>query len=134
MAWPDTLVALQQRTIDGQENPAWANLANKMPEMQKYMSMTGHIYTPGILLMSGRAWNSLSDADRAAFTRAAAALRDKVRALIVDGEAESVEGLRKQGIQVTTVDKAAFQSAMEPVYRTYHAQFGDLIERIRKTE
>jgi tripartite ATP-independent transporter DctP family solute receptor len=31
MAWPDTLVALQQRTIDGQENPAWANLANKMP-------------------------------------------------------------------------------------------------------
>jgi tripartite ATP-independent transporter DctP family solute receptor len=134
MAWPDTLVALQQKTIDGQENPAWANLANKMPDMQRYMSMTGHIYTPGILMMSPTAWSKLSDADKAAFKSAAVAMRDYGRQLVIDSDNESVEALRKQGMQVVEVDKGPFQTAMSPVYDAYKKQFGDLIERIRATQ
>jgi tripartite ATP-independent transporter DctP family solute receptor len=134
MAWPDALVGLQQKAIDGQENPAWANLANKMPDVQSYMSLTGHVYSPGIILMSPATWGKLAPAEQAMFSQAAANFRDTIRNSVRRGEEASVEGLRKAGMQVIEVDKTAFQAAMAPVYAEYGKQFGaDYVERIRNT-
>src|SRR5690606_16623834 len=135
MAWPEVATALQQGTIDGQENPLSVIVSAKLPQLQKYLSLTAHVYGPALVLMSPNVYNDLSDADKAKFQAAghdaAIAMRDYVDAV----EKSGLEEVKKQGMKVNTVDQAAFAKAVEPVYPQYYKQFGkDLVESIRNTK
>lgn len=70
MACPELFGALQQGTVDGQENPIPVILASKFAQVQKHLSLTGHVYSPALLLMSPTAWK-LNDADKKVFFEAA---------------------------------------------------------------
>ncbi|HTN64699.1 MAG TPA: TRAP transporter substrate-binding protein [Burkholderiaceae bacterium] len=134
MAWPEVATALQQGTIDGQENPLSVIVSAKLPQMQKYLSLTAHVYGPALILMSPNVYDSLSAADKAKFKsagqQAAAAMRDYVDTV----EKSGIEEVKKQGMQVNAVDHAAFVKAVEPVYPQYYKQFGkDLVDAIRNT-
>lgn len=135
MAWPEVATALQQGTIDGQENPLSVIVSANLSQLQKYLSLTAHVYGPALVLMSPNVYNGLSDADKAMFktagVQAAVAMRD-----YVDGvEKSGLEELKKQGMQINTVDHAAFVKAVEPVYPQYYKQFGkELVESIRNTQ
>lgn len=135
MAWPEVATALQQGTIDGQENPLSVIVSAKLPQLQKYLSLTAHVYGPALILMSPNVYNDLSDADKAKFQAAghdaAIAMRNYVDAV----EKSGLEEVKKQGMKVNTVDQAAFAKAVEPVYPQYYKQFGkDLVEAIRNTK
>ncbi len=135
MAWPEVATALQQGTIDGQENPLSVIVSAKLPQLQKYLSLTAHVYGPALVLMSPNVYNGLSDADKAKFQAAghdaAIAMRDYVDAV----EKSGLEEVKKQGMKVNTVDQAAFAKAVEPVYPQYYKQFGkDFVESIRNTK
>lgn len=135
MAWPEVATALQQGTIDGQENPLSVIVSAKLPQLQKYLSLTAHVYGPALVLMSPNVYDGLSDEDKAKFKQAgheaAVAMRDYVDAV----EKSGIEEVKKQGMQVNTVDHAAFVKAVEPVYPEYYKQFGkDLVESIRNTK
>jgi TRAP-type transport system periplasmic protein len=71
MAFPEVFGALQQGTVDGQENPIPVILASKFSQVQKHLSLTGHVYSPGLLITSPRLMNKLSDADKKVFYDAA---------------------------------------------------------------
>ncbi len=71
MAFPELFGALQQGTVDGQENPIPVILSSKFAQVQKHLSLTGHVYSPALLLMSPKVWNKLSDADKKVFIEAA---------------------------------------------------------------
>ena len=135
MAFPELYTALQQGTVDGQENPIGVILAAKFPEVQKYLSLTNHVYSPALILVSPTVWDTLSDEEKGAFRKAAkvgaAAMREKVRA-----DAESgVAKLEAEGMQVTKdVNRAAFEKALEPLMATYAEKFGkDKLDAIRNT-
>lgn len=135
MAWPEVATALQQGTIDGQENPLSVIVSAKLPQLQKYLSLTSHVYGPALVLMSPAVYDGLSDADKAKFKAAghdaAIAMRNYVDAV----EKSGIEEVKKQGMQVNTVDHAAFVKAVEPIYPQYYKQFGkDLVESIRNTQ
>ncbi len=72
MAFPEVYTGLEQHTIDGQENPFTVIEGNKFYEVQKYLSVTGHIFNPQSLIISQKTWNRLND-DEKAMIRAAAA-------------------------------------------------------------
>ncbi|HUG58613.1 MAG TPA: TRAP transporter substrate-binding protein [Candidimonas sp.] len=135
MAWPEVATALQQGTIDGQENPMSVIVSAKLPQLQKYLSLTAHVYGPALVLMSPNVYDGLSDADKAKFKAAGHDAAVAMRGYVDAVEKSGLEEVKKQGMQVNTVDHAAFVAAVEPVYPQYYKQFGkELVESIRNTK
>lgn len=135
MAWPEVATALQQGTIDGQENPLSVIVSVKMWQLQKYLSLTAHVYGPALVLMSPAAYNGLSDADKDKFKAAGVASAQAMRQFVDQVEKDGLETLKANGMQVNTVDHAAFVKAVQPIYPQYYKQFGQqLVESIRDTQ
>ena len=132
MAFPELFGALQQGTVDGQENPIPVILASKFSQVQKHLSMTGHVYSPALLLLSPKVWNKLSDADKKVFVAAAQTAAVAQRKKVNDDENSGIALLESQGMKVTrTVDGAAFREALKPAYVGYAKEFGaDNIKKI----
>lgn len=108
-------VALQQGVVDGQENPLVNIHASKLYEVQKHLALTSHMFQMTPFLMSKRSWDRLSDADRKAVQEAAAEATALQRKLSADADARLLDDLKAKGVQVTTVDKAAFAKATSAV-------------------
>jgi tripartite ATP-independent transporter DctP family solute receptor len=116
MAFPEVFTALQQGTVDGQENPLSVIMAAKFDQVQKHLSLTGHVYSPAIFLMNKGAFDKLSAADQAAFLESAKEAVKVNRARVDEDDAKGVAELRSKGMQVVeNVDKAKFQAALTPV-------------------
>ena len=132
MAFAEVFTALQQGTVDGQENPLSVIMASKFDQVQKHLSLTGHVYSPCVMLMSKAAFDKLTAADKQIFLDAAKAAVKANRARVDEDDAKGVAELRSKGMQVVEVDKAKFQAALTPVYAQFESQFGKAnIERIR---
>jgi tripartite ATP-independent transporter DctP family solute receptor len=133
MAFTEVFTALQQGTVDGQENPLSVITSAKLDQVQKYLSLTGHVYSPAVILMNKGKWEALSAVDRQAFVEAAREAVKANRARIDDDERKAVAALRVRGMTVAeNVDKAKFQAQLAPVYADFGKRFGqDNIDRIR---
>ena len=132
MAFPEVFTALQQGTVDGQENPLSVIMAAKFDQVQKYMSLTGHVYSPAIFLMNKAAFDKLSAADKQVFIDAAKEAVKANRARVDEDDAKGLAELRSKGMQVIDVDKAKFVAALGPVNADFEKQFGKAnLERIR---
>jgi len=133
MAFTEVFTALQQGTVDGQENPLSVITSAKLDQVQKYLSLTGHVYSPALILMNKGAWDKLSPADQQAFLAAAKEAVKANRARVDEDEKKAVADLRTKGMNVTeNVDKARFQQALSPVYAEFGKRFGQAnIDRIR---
>ncbi|MBV5295231.1 MAG: TRAP transporter substrate-binding protein [Curvibacter lanceolatus] len=125
MAWPEVIGALQQGTIDGQENPISVFVSAKLWQVQKHLTLTSHVYAPMALIVSPGFWGSLNDAQKAAFTQGAKAGALASRKFVDEVEKKGVEEIKSHGVQVVTqVDRAAFQAALAPAYKQYASKFG----------
>lgn len=125
MSWPEVIGALQQGTIDGQENPISVLASAKLWQVQKHLTLTSHVYAPVALIVSPSFWGGLSDAQKASFTQGAKVGALASRAFVDAVEKKGVEEAKGHGMQVVTnVDQAAFRTALEPAYKQYAAKFG----------
>ncbi|MFT3815429.1 MAG: TRAP transporter substrate-binding protein DctP [Acidovorax sp.] len=132
--WPETFMALQQRTVDGQDNPISVIEASKLYQVQQYLSLTEHLYSPALFLVSPALFGKLPKADQEAFRAAARAGAAAMRKRVAADEQSGVRSLRQHGMAVVEhVDKAPFIAALQPTYKTFNQQFGaQAIERIRQ--
>jgi tripartite ATP-independent transporter DctP family solute receptor len=113
MAFSELVPALQQGTVDGQENPIPVILNNNLNQVQRHLTLTGHVYSPAILLCNPAFVNRLNAADRAALAQAGRDAAVANRARVTSDEQTGVEELRRRGMTVVTqVDSAAFQAAL----------------------
>jgi TRAP-type transport system periplasmic protein len=108
-------VALQQGVVDGQENPLVNIHASKLYEVQKHLALTNHQFQMTPFLMSKRTWDKLTEADRKAVMEAAAEATALQRKLSQEADEKLLAELKSKGVQVTTVDKAAFAKATSAV-------------------
>ena len=133
MAFTEVFTALQQGTVDGQENPLSVITSAKLDQVQKYLSLTGHVYSPAIFLMNKAQWDKLSDADKQAFVEAAREGVKADRARVDEDERRAVADLRGKGMNVVeTLDKEKFQTVLAPVYADFGKRFGQAnIDRIK---
>jgi tripartite ATP-independent transporter DctP family solute receptor len=133
MAFTEVFTALQQGTVDGQENPLSVITAAKLDQVQKYLTLTGHVYSPAVFLMNKAQWDKLSQADKQAFLDAAKEAVKVNRARVDEDERKAVADLRAKGMTVAeNVDKAKFQAVLAPAYADFAKRFGQAnIDRIK---
>jgi tripartite ATP-independent transporter DctP family solute receptor len=134
MAWSEVYTALQQKTIDAQENPIAIIYFQKISEVQKHLALTGHFYSPTPLLMSLKAFNNLSQNIQKIMLDTAMECATFERNLLRDNEAKQLAEIKAKGMQVTLPNKKPFQDAAAPVYKEFESQFGkETIDRIMAT-
>src|SRR4030042_6702825 len=135
MTWGGVYTSLQQGVIDGQENPINIIRTHKIYEVNKYLALTAHVYSPALLLMNENKFKSLSPEFQKALIEAGKEATKFERKFIRENETKMLEELKGFGMQVTTPDKKLFQKATEPTYKKYEARFGkDLIDKIAATK
>jgi tripartite ATP-independent transporter DctP family solute receptor len=135
MAWSEVYTALQQKTIDAQENPIAIIYYQKIYEVQKYLALTGHFYSPTPLLMSLKAYLALPKDIQKIMDDAAIECATYERNLLRDSEAKQIAELKAKGMQVTMPNKKPFRDAAASVYKEFENQFGkDMIDKIIATK
>ncbi|HCL78355.1 MAG TPA: C4-dicarboxylate ABC transporter substrate-binding protein [Synergistaceae bacterium] len=135
MAWTEALTALQQGTIDGQENPLNVIVSFNLYESQKYLSITRHAYSPNVIMMSLKTWNKLSPEHQKLVQESAQAAAEENRRYDNAMEAEWIQLLKDKGMVITEPDIELFREAVKPVYEKYEAQYGkELIDEILNTK
>jgi len=133
MAFPELFTALQQGTVDGQENPIGVILSANFSQVQDHLSLTQHVYSPALILMSPMVWDGLSEEQQGWFKEAAAVGAQAMRAKVREDAENGVATLREQGMQVVEdVDRASFEEALQPIFARFAERFGqESIDEIR---
>ncbi len=127
MAFQEVFTALETKTIDGQENPYVTILTSKYYEVQKYLSMTRHAYTPFLVLYSKKMFDALSKDEQAALREAAIEGQKVQRAVIRDKDGKALAELKVKGMQVNDISPAEQKRMFEkvkPVYEKNQATIG----------
>ena len=112
IAFAEVYLALQNGTVDAQENPLPTILAKKFFEVQKNISLTGHIVDSLLTVVGGALWNKLSEADRKIFSDVMQEAAEKTGREIIASELRLVDEFKQKGINVITGDKNAFREAV----------------------
>jgi len=118
LPFPEVYAALDQKAIDGQENPATVIAANKFYEVQKYLVLSNHQYNPQSLIFSKKVWDTLSAGDRKILADAGVEAGKYQRQVAREAAGTALDTLKKNGMQVTELapaELAKFREAMKPV-------------------
>jgi tripartite ATP-independent transporter DctP family solute receptor len=124
MAFPEVYTALQQKVIDGQENPLSNIYAAKFAEVNKYLSLTGHLHLTHMVLYSDRLWSKLSPAHQSIVRQAVLDVQPVERKAVRDDDARLLAELKKSGMEVNEADRAAFRQAVLPLRDEAVKEFG----------
>ncbi|MFY0312863.1 TRAP transporter substrate-binding protein [Leisingera sp. D0M16] len=122
MSFSEVFVALQTGTMDGQENPLTNIVGANFQEVQGYLSLTDHVYSPTYLTSGAGTWSKLPADVQASVTEVAAAVQDWSLAQGETADNELVEKVRAAGVEVNQADKSAFIAASAPIYDAFAAQ------------
>jgi TRAP-type transport system periplasmic protein len=119
MPFSEVFVGLQTGAIDGQENPLTHIAANKLEEVQKFLSISSHVYSPNFVIAFERHWNNIPADIRAVLEETAEAVRPWTYEAVAAADARLVGELESKGMQVNEVDREAFVKASAPVYELF---------------
>jgi tripartite ATP-independent transporter DctP family solute receptor len=132
MAFGELYTALQQGTVDGQENPFGLILANKFYEVQKYVTVTNHVYAPNVVITNKKFYDELPADLQEVFANAVKEARDYNRQLAQEEETTARKSLEEQGMtfsEFSKEDLRKMQEIVEPVYDKFKGDIGeDVIE------
>jgi len=133
LPFPQLYAALQARVFDGEENPIATIRSAKLGQVQTFLTLSGHIYDPAVIVMSSDAYGDLSAADRAIFLEAAKTGARASRTYAAEAEVTGVPALKQEGMQVLAgIDRARFVDAMASGMPEFETLFGKRrIEEIR---
>lgn len=133
LAFPLLYGALQSGQFDGEENPIATIQSSKFNQVQKHLTLTGHVYDPAILFMSVDDFDDLSAEDKSTFIGTARLAGEASRLFAAAAEKNGVTELAQSGMEVVTdVDRAKFAAAMAPANPIFAQKFGDdRIQQIR---
>lgn len=126
MAFPEVYTALQQGTIDAQENPLALIKSSGFPTVQKYLNLTGHVIEPLAISISDESWNALTDDQQNAITQAAEDIGKEFQEEVNADEAQLTKDLEAEGMTIIKPDIAAFRDAAQSVRETTGQAFSDL--------
>lgn len=136
MPFGEAYSGVSSGTVDGMEGTSWSLLANGLEDVCSYLTLTGHVYSPSVLIMNVDAYNNrLSDEQVEALTQAAAEAGAWETNLVEESEQSDLEELAAAGMTITEVDKSAWEEAAQPVYEmfadTYDQNLISLIQGLK---
>lgn len=103
LPFSELFTALETGAVDGQENPFATILSSKFYEVQDYLTVTNHVYSPWIVLVSKRWWDQLSPDEQQILMQAAVASRDFERADAREQSDQALEALKAEGMEITVM-------------------------------
>lgn len=118
LAFPEVYAALEQKAIDGQENPLSVIYTNKFHEVQKYLALTHHQYNPQSMIVSRKVWDTLSAAEQKILADASAEASAYERKLSRDTADKYLADLKKAGMEISEfspAEQAKLRDKMKPV-------------------
>jgi len=127
MAFGELYMALQQRTVDAQENPISNIYTSRFQEVQQYLNKTSHQYMPLPVAISDDFWGSLSEEQQQVIETSAQEAAQFHRDLIVENEEKIEDILEEEGMEIVEVDTEPFRKQAESVHETYRNVYGDEI-------
>jgi TRAP-type transport system periplasmic protein len=130
MKFSEVYTALQTGVMDGQENPFSQIYSAKFQEVQKFLSLTGHVYTPAYVTVGAKKWAALPADLRKVLEDTAKEVQAFVYATAEKEENELLDKLRTAGMRVNEADKAAFVQASKAVYEEFGKQVAGSTELI----
>jgi len=119
MKFSEVFTALQTGVMDGQENPFAQNASAKFYEVQKYLSLTGHVYTPAYLVVGTKKWQTYPAEVRKILEETARDTQAWVYEKAAKDDEELLVTMKKAGIKVNDANKDAFIAASKPVYAEF---------------
>jgi tripartite ATP-independent transporter DctP family solute receptor len=128
LAFPELYPALEQKAVDGQENPVSVILANRFGEVQKYLALTNHQYNPQSVIVSKKVWDTLSAAEKKILQDGALEAGKYERAVSREQAASQLEQLKKGGMQVSELapaEQAKLREKIKPVIDKYASSVGE---------
>ena len=135
LPFSELFTALETKTVDGQENPVNTIQSSKFYEVQKYLSITKHVYSPWIVLASKKWWDGLSADEKKALNESAAASRDFERKDSREASVKAIDFLKEKGMQVTMVsdsELARMREKAKPAFDKFAAEGGaDAIKELQ---
>ncbi|MDR3569672.1 MAG: DctP family TRAP transporter solute-binding subunit [Syntrophobacteraceae bacterium] len=133
LPFPQVFGALQSGQIDGQENPLSTIISSGFAKVQKYLSLTGHVYDPAVILVSKDTRDEFSPAEQAILYEAARMGAKASREFNEKMEKTGVDILRRQGVEVVDkIDRAKFRAAVLPAFSEYQKMYGaNVIKQIQ---
>ena len=135
LPYPELFNALESNTVDAQETPVGLIYSSKFFEVQDHLALTGHVYTPYVLLASKKWFDSLAEDDQQLVMEAAQESAEYQRALSRDDADRLVGLLEEEGMEVTRLSEeemTKLRDAVAPVVTEFSEQIGlDLIEQAR---
>ncbi|PVE21190.1 ABC transporter substrate-binding protein [Microvirga sp. KLBC 81] len=132
LPFPELYTALEQKTVDGQENPATVIQTSKFAEVQKFLTFTRHVYNPQILIFSKRVWDRYDPEERKLIEEAAAEAKAYQRQVSRDAEAKAVEQLKAQGMQLTELspeEVARLRDKVKPVTEKFAKEANEAVSK-----
>ncbi len=132
MPLSEVFIALQTGVIDGQENPLAQIWGSKLYEVQDYLSMTGHVYTPAYLVVSPSRWDALPVDVRTVLEEEARASQAFVYETAARLDGELLDQMREAGVEVNQPESAAFLAASRAMYEEYEATVSGGTERVAR--
>jgi tripartite ATP-independent transporter DctP family solute receptor len=130
MPFPELYTALETRTVDGQENTFSSIESSKFNEVQKFVSVTNHVYQPLILLFSKKSWDQLSGDERKILTDAGAEVQAEVRKISRDANSKALERLKASGMTANEVAPeviAQMRAKLKPVTEKHSKELGEAL-------
>ncbi len=135
MNFGEVYTALSQGIIDGQENPISIIWASRLFEVQRYLSLTGHVYSPTTVMISDAFYEKLPDDLKKAVIESFEEVRSIAREMAEKQDMELLSKLREKGMQINEIDRSAFQALMQPLYESFVEANGkegaEFLQRIR---
>ncbi|MGH8703401.1 MAG: TRAP transporter substrate-binding protein [Burkholderiales bacterium] len=119
MKFSEVFTALQTGVMDGQENPFSQIVSAKFQEVQKYLSITGHVYTPAYVATGSKKWAALPADVRKVVEDTAKEMQKFVYATAEGEESELLAKIKAAGVRVNEADKSAFVAASGPIYEEF---------------
>ena len=133
MPYSETFVALQTGAVDGQENPLAQIYPARFYEVQKYLSLSRHVYTPAYVL-AGASWQRMPEDVRSVLKETAEEMQPVALEMGAELEEELLTKLKDEGMEVNDIDRQAFVDASEPIYQQFESDVDDgeaMIEEVR---
>jgi TRAP-type C4-dicarboxylate transport system substrate-binding protein len=127
LAFSELFTAMETGTVDGQENPVTTIQSSKFYEVQKYLTISRHVYSPWIMLASKRWYDGLSADEKKILNEAAIASRDFERKDSREASAQSIAYLKEKGMQINELSPAELERMREmvkPAFDKYAADGG----------
>lgn len=131
MTFGEVYGALESRAIDGQDNPVGVIESAKFAEVQKYLSLTRHVYTGMPFMMSKKTWDGMSEAERKIIREAADEAKQEERKVSLAKEGQAIDGLRKtmQVNEVSPAELARLRQKVQPVVDKFAREAGEVVSK-----